>query len=137
MSAAPPVVAALVEGSSIRSTLRMTGVPKNTIAKLSLELGTACARYQDEALRELSCKRLEMYELWGFCNSKQKNIPASKAGVFSYGDVWTFIAIDPDTKLCPSWLARGTVARRLTSAKTSRAGWWVGCSSSLGGRTTS
>src|SRR5579864_2266601 len=98
------VVAALVEGNSIRSTVRMTGVAKNTIAKLALELGAACARYQDEALRELPCKRLELDELWGFCYAKQKNVPAGKAGVFGYGDVWTFIAIDADTKLCPSFL---------------------------------
>jgi IS1 family transposase len=98
------VVAALVEGNSVRSTVRMTGVAKNTIAKLALELGAACARYQDEMLRELPCKRLEVDEIWGFCYSKQKNVPADKAGVFGYGDVWTFIAIDADTKLCPSFL---------------------------------
>jgi IS1 family transposase len=98
------VVSALVEGNSIRSTVRMTGVAKNTIAKLALELGAACARYQDEALRELPCKRLELDELWGFCYSKQKNVPAKHRGVFGYGDVWTFIAIDADTKLCPSFL---------------------------------
>jgi len=98
------VVAALVEGNSVRSTVRMTGVAKNTIAKLSLELGAACARYQDEALRELYCKCLEMDELWGFCHSRQKNVPADKAGVFGHGDVWTFIAIDADTKLCPSFV---------------------------------
>jgi IS1 family transposase len=98
------VVAALVEGNSIRATVRMTGVAKNTIAQLALELGAACARYQDEALRELSCKRLELEELWGFCYSKQKNVPADKAAVFGYGDVWTFIAIDADTKLCPSFV---------------------------------
>jgi IS1 family transposase len=98
------VVAALVEGNSMRSTVRMTGVAKNTVAKLLVELGAACARYQDETLRELSCKRLELDELWGFCYSKQKNIPADKAGQFGYGDVWTFIAIDANTKLCPSFL---------------------------------
>lgn len=98
------VVSALVEGNSIRSTVRMTGVAKNTIAKLALELGAACARYQDEALRELPCKRLEVDEIWGFCYSKQKNVPAAKAGVFGFGDVWTSIAIDADTKLCPSFV---------------------------------
>lgn len=98
------VIAALVEGNSVRSTVRMTGVAKNTIAKLALELGAACARYQDETLRELPCKRLEMDEIWGFCYSKQKNVPADHRGEFGYGDVWTFIAIDADTKLCPSFL---------------------------------
>ena len=98
------VVAALVEGNSIRSTVRMTGVAKNTIAKLSLELGAACARYQDETLRELPCKRLELDELWGFCYSKQKNVRPEHRGIFGHGDVWTFIAIDANTKLCPSFL---------------------------------
>jgi hypothetical protein len=98
------VFSALVEGNSIRATVRMTGVAKNTIAKLALELGAACARYQDETLRELPCKRLEVDELWGFCYAKQKNVAADKAGVFRYGDVWTFIAIDADTKLCPSFV---------------------------------
>jgi IS1 family transposase len=98
------VVAALVEGNSIRSTVRMTGVAKNTVVKLMAELGAVCARYQDETLRDLTCKRLELDELWGFCYAKQKNVPAEKAGQFGYGDVWTFIAIDADTKLCPSFV---------------------------------
>src|SRR6202043_266417 len=59
---------------------------------------------QDEALRDLTCKRLEVDEIWGFCYSKQKNVPAKHRGEFGYGDVWTFIAIDADTKLCPSFL---------------------------------
>ena len=98
------VISALVEGNSVRATVRMTGVAKNTIAKLALELGAACARYQDEALRELPCRRLEVDEIWGFCYSKQKNVPAEHRGEFEYGDVWTFIAIDAETKLCPSFL---------------------------------
>ena len=98
------VISALVEGNSIRSTVRMTDVAKNTVVKLLVELGAVCARYQDETLRELPCKRLEMDEIWGFCYSKQKNVPEDKLGQFGYGDVWTFIAIDADTKLCPSFL---------------------------------
>jgi IS1 family transposase len=98
------VVTALAEGSSIRSTCRMTGVAKNTVVKLLVELGSVCARYQDEVLRDLSCKRLQIDEIWGFCYSKQKNVPEKFRGVFGYGDVWTFIAIDADTKLCPSFL---------------------------------
>lgn len=115
---------------SRRSALARGWTAANTIAKLTLELGAACARYQDEALRELPCKPLELDELWGFCYSKQKRVPAEKAGVFGYGDVWTFIAIDADTKLCrPSWWARGMAGRRPTSARTSRAAWWTGFSS--------
>lgn len=98
------VVTALVEGCSIRSTVRMTGVAKNTVSKLLVELGAVCARYQDEALRELPCRRLQVDEIWGFCYAKQKNVPAEHRGEFGYGDVWTFIAIDGETKLCPSFL---------------------------------
>lgn len=98
------VVAALVEGNSINATVRMTGVAKNTILKLLVELGTVCAAYQDEHLRNLPCERLQCDELWAFCYSKAKNVPAEKAGQFGFGDVWTFVAVDADTKLVPSFL---------------------------------
>lgn len=98
------VVAALVEGNSIRATVRMTGVAKNTIAKLLLELGDACARYQDEHLRNLSCKRLQCDEIWSFVGAKDKNVPAEKRGEFGIGSVWTWTCIDADTKLIPAWL---------------------------------
>ena len=106
---------ALVEGCSIRATVRMTGVAKNTIVKLLVELGTACARYQDEHLRNLRCRRIQCDEIWSFCYAKQKNVPDAKQGQFGYGDVWTWVAIDADTKLIPSWLV-GT--RDLGSAYT-------------------
>lgn len=98
------VIAALVEGNSINATVRMTGVAKNTILKLLVELGTACAVYQDEALRELPCKRVQVDEIWAFCYAKAKNVPAEKRGTFGFGDVWTFTAIDAETKLVPSFL---------------------------------
>jgi IS1 family transposase len=98
------VVAALVEGNSINATVRMTGVAKNTILKLLVELGSVCAAYQDEHLRNLPCKRLQCDELWAFCYSKAKNVPAAKQGQFGYGDVWTFVAVDAETKLVPSFL---------------------------------
>lgn len=98
------VVSALVEGNSIRSTVRMTGVAKNTIVKLLVELAGACQSYADEHLRDLPCQRLQVDEIWAFCYSKAKNVPTEKRGVFGYGDVWTFCAIDADTKLVPSWL---------------------------------
>ncbi|MBW8876749.1 MAG: DDE-type integrase/transposase/recombinase [Acidobacteria bacterium] len=98
------VISALVEGNSIRATVRMTGVSKNTIAKLLVELAGVCQTYADENLRNLPCKRLQVDEIWAFCYSKAKNVPAAKKGVFGYGDVWTFCAIDADTKLVPSWL---------------------------------
>jgi hypothetical protein len=98
------VVAALCEGNSINSTVRMTGVAKNTILKLLVELGTVCAAYQDATLRELPCQRVQVDEIWAFCYAKAKNVPAEKKGTFGFGDVWTFTAIDADTKLVPSFL---------------------------------
>jgi IS1 family transposase len=98
------VVAALVEGNSIRATVRMTSVSKNTVAKLLVELGTVCQSYTDEHLRNLPCKRLQVDEIWAFCYAKEKNVPEAKKGTFGYGDVWTFAAIDAESKLIPSWL---------------------------------
>jgi len=97
------VIAALVEGTSVNATVRMTGVAKNTILKLIADLGTACAAYQHRALRNLTCKRIQCDEIWQFCYAKEKNVPAEKRGQFGYGDVWTWVAIDADTKLAASW----------------------------------
>jgi IS1 family transposase len=96
------VVAALVEGNSIRATVRMTGVAKNTITNLLVDLGEACAKYQDETLRNLSCKRIQCDEIWSFCYSKAKNVPEQFEGQFGYGDIWTWTAICPDCKLVPA-----------------------------------
>ena len=101
------VIAALVEGNSIRATVRMTGVAKNTIAKLLAEVGTACAGYQRRVFRNLRCKRIQCDEIWSFCYAKQKNVPAEKRGQFGFGDVWTWTAICADTKLVPSWAIGG------------------------------
>ena len=97
------VVAALVEGNSIRATCRMTGVAKNTVVKLLVDIGKACSEYQDKALRNLPCKKIQCDEIWAFCYAKEKNVPKDKKGQFGYGDVWTFTALDADTKLIPSW----------------------------------
>ena len=98
------VVAALVEGNSIRATVRMTGVAKNTIVKLLVDLGAACAAYSDRTLRNLPCKRIQCDEIWSFVYAKQKNVPAAKAAPEWAGDVWTWTAIDADTKLVATWL---------------------------------
>jgi IS1 family transposase len=97
------VVAALVEGNSIRATVRMTGVAKNTVVKLLVDLGTACSVEQDRLMRDLPCQRIEVDEIWAFCYAKERNVPAEKRGTFGYGDVWTWVAIDADTKLVPSY----------------------------------
>jgi len=97
------VIAALVEGCSINATVRMTGVAKNTILKLLADVGTACAAYQDMAFRDLPCRRIECDEIWSFCYAKKKNVAPENAGVLGFGDVWTWVAIDADSKLVPCW----------------------------------
>jgi len=97
------VIAALVEGNSIRATVRMTGVAKNTVVKLLAEIGVACERYQRAKLVNLPCKRVQCDEIWSFCYAKQTNVPADKQGQFGYGDVWTWTALCADTKLICSW----------------------------------
>ncbi|MCL4338495.1 IS1 family transposase [Patescibacteria group bacterium] len=97
------VIAALVEGNSIRATCRMTGVAKGTVTRLLSSVGKVCAKYQDKVFRNLSCKRIQVDEIWSFCYAKDKNVPEEHKGEFGYGDVWTWVAIDADTKLVPSW----------------------------------
>lgn len=89
---------------SLRATARVTGTSKNTVTKLLVDLGEACADYQDGALSNLDIGRVECDEIWSFCYSKQRNIPEEHRGEPGYGDVWTWTAIDADTKLVPSWL---------------------------------
>jgi IS1 family transposase len=98
------IVSCLCEGMSIRATVRVTGAAKNTITKLLVDLGRACAEYQDGALVDLPCTRIECDEIWSFCYAKQKNVPAEHRGEYGYGDVWTWTALCADTKLVPSWL---------------------------------
>jgi IS1 family transposase len=94
------VISMLAEGTSIRATERITGVNQNTIMSLNRRVGDACKKIMDEKMRGLNCRNVEIDEIWGFVGSKQKNAP--RAGTF--GDVWTFIAIDSDSKLIPSFI---------------------------------
>ena len=98
------IVGCLTEGMSLRATTRVTGAAKNTVTKLLIDLGEACAEYQDVELTNLATKTVECDEIWSFCYSKQKNVPEEHQGTYGYGDVWTWVAIDADTKLVPSWL---------------------------------
>ena len=98
------VVAALVEGASVNSVVRMTGVSKPTILKLLADLGDACSKYQDEKLKNLPCKRVQADEIWSFCFAKDKNLSEEMKGKFGFGSVWTWTAICADTKLMISWL---------------------------------
>lgn len=81
------IIGCLVEGMSIRATVRMTGAAKNTVTKLLVDLGAACSEYQDRVLRDLSCGRLQLDEIWSFCYAKAKNVPEEHQGEFGYGDV--------------------------------------------------
>ena len=98
------IIGLLVEGNSIRSINRITGFAQNTIMKLLVDLGDAATEYQDRTLRNLTSERIECDEIWAFCYAKAKNVPDEHWGEFGYGDVWTWTAIDPDTKLIPTWL---------------------------------
>ena len=97
------MVAALVEGTSIRATCRQTGVAKGTVLKLLVDLGKACAEYQDKTLRNLTCSKIQVDEIWAFVYAKEKNVPKKLQGQFGIGDVWTFTALDAETKLVPTW----------------------------------
>ena len=94
------VISMLAEGASIRAVERITGVNQNTIMSLNRRVGDACAKIMDEKMRGLNCRNLEIDEIWGFIGAKKKN--AQRAG--AYGDVWTFIGLDSDSKLIPSFL---------------------------------
>jgi IS1 family transposase len=98
------VLKALVEGCSVRSTVRLTRAAKDTVLKLLADAGTACAKYLDENLRNLNCKRVQVDEIWAFCYAKKKNVPPDKQGLLGFGDVWTWVAIDADSKLVLSHL---------------------------------
>lgn len=97
------VLSALVEGCSIASTCRMTGAAKMTVLKLLCDVGEACDDLQDRWFRGLECKRLQVDEIWSFVGMKAKNVPLELRNTFGFGDVWTFVAIDADTKLVPCW----------------------------------
>ncbi len=93
------IIRALCEGNSVRATGRLTDTAKATVLKLLVEVGEFCSIYQDHALRDLTCQRIEADEIWAFCGAKQKN--ATKDG---QGDIWTYTALDADSKLMISWL---------------------------------
>jgi IS1 family transposase len=101
------IIGALVEGNSIRATARMCDVSFNTVLKLVPEIGNACAEYQRRVFRNLPCRRIQCDEIWAFCYAKDKNVPADKRNEFGFGSVWTWTAMDADTKLVPAWLVGG------------------------------
>ena len=99
------VISCLIEGTSIRSTVRITGVAKKTVIRLVVEVGTFCAEYQDRVFRNLNCGRIQVDECWSFVYAKQKNVTETIAlNNPCAGDAWLWAAIDADTKLVPCWL---------------------------------
>lgn len=97
------VIRCLVEGNSIRSTVRITGVAKNSIQKLTREIGEACLEFQDSAFVWLPTKRVQCDEIWNFCYCKEKNVPDKMKGEPGIGSMWTWTAMDTETKLIFSW----------------------------------
>jgi IS1 family transposase len=97
----------LCEGNSIRAVTRLTGASKKAVGKLLVDAGQACFWYQDRVFRNLTCKRIQVDEIWAFVHCKQKNVAKAKSAPAGAGDVWTWTAIDADTKLIPSWLVGG------------------------------
>src|SRR4051794_41205197 len=109
------ILGMMVEGNSIRAIVRMTGVSKNTVVKLLEDAGEAFADYQDRVLRNLPCKRLQLDEIWAFCYAKQRNVMTAKAAPEEAGDIWTWVAIDAETKLVPSWRGGGRSGGKATA----------------------
>ena len=112
MSKRVQIISLLTEGMSMRAISRVADCSLNTVTKLLEDTGSACLDYQDAALRNLPCKRVQCDELWGFVGTKQKNVPEERKGEFGIGDVWTWTAMCADTKLVPCWLVadRGAAA---------------------------
>jgi IS1 family transposase len=104
------IIGCLTEGMSVRGTCRITGAAKNTVTKLVVDLGEACSAYQDRVLVDLPCKTLQCDEIWNFVYAKAKNVPEGRKGEPGVGDVWTWIAIDADSKLVPSWFVGNRTA---------------------------
>jgi IS1 family transposase len=97
------ILSMMVEGNSIRAIVRMTGASKNTIVKLLEDAGEAFSDYQDRAFHDLPCKRIQLDEIWAYSYCKQRNVPFAKNAPEEAGDLWTWVALDAESKLVPSW----------------------------------
>ena len=97
------ILGMLAGGTSLRSASRLADVSINTVSKLLVDVGGACEEYQDRTLRGLKCKRIQCDEIWAFVYAKAKNVPEKMRGAWGIGDVWTWTAIDAESKLVPSW----------------------------------
>ena len=97
------VISALIEGCSIRSVERITGIHRDTVMRLGVRIGQGCQRFMDETLHDLNCRDVQVDEIWCYCRKKQRHVKA-RENLLEVGDQWTFVAIDRDTKLVPSYL---------------------------------
>src|SRR5688572_19259658 len=97
------ILSLLCEGTSMRAVSRLTGVSINTVTKLLADAGEFCIHYHDKNVRGLTSKRMQVDEIWSFVYSKQANVRDAKAAPADAGDVWTWTAIDADTKLIATW----------------------------------
>ena len=98
------ILSCLVEGNSIRGTCRLVGVDKKTVLRLLGDVGDACAAYHHETVRGLTCVRVQCDEIWSFCHAKERNLKPKYRDHADYGDLWTWIGMDADSKLIVSWL---------------------------------
>ena len=114
----------IVEGNSLRATSRLTDTAINTVVNLMIEAGKACTMYQDKAMRNLKCRRLQCDEIWGFVGCKEKNVPEAQKNQ-GRGSVWTWTALDAETKLVPCWFIGSRDAERGIPLY-ARSGWTAG-----------
>jgi len=98
------IISLLVEGMSLRAVTRVAGVSINTVTKLLITAGKACSDYQDRTFRNLICRRVQIDEIWSFSYCKEKTVKTAKSAPGDAGDLWTFVALDSETKLVPSWM---------------------------------
>jgi IS1 family transposase len=98
------IVNLLVEGTSLRATSRIADVSINTVTKLLVDMGTACQKYHDENVKDLKCARIQCDEIWSFIYGKDKNLPDELRGKYGFGSIWTWVALDSDSKFAVSWL---------------------------------
>jgi IS1 family transposase len=101
------ILSMLCEGSSMRSISRVCDVSINTVSKLLVDAGKACAAFHDEKVRDVKTRRVQVDEIWSFTYAKQKNVPTAKRQDLAYGDTWTWTALDADSKLLITWLVGG------------------------------
>ena len=112
----------LCEGNSIRAVTRLTGSSKKAVSRLMVDAGQAADWYQDRVFRNLTCKRVQVDEIWAFVYAKQRNVATAKKAPADAGDVWTWTAIDADTKLIPTWFIGSRDSDSAATRRRSRSG---------------